>query len=179
MNAVGDLLAQVAQLTDEERGEFLKKLQAQSVVLSGIAGPVASVEYPSEAGDMYFAMAQAAKEIRDVRIMHFGRFKDSRAWPDFVKAAEAAEKLVLKLVPKGRVEQQALRKYVANLIVTFLAKKGMDILPGTLVWGLENVDAVIDHHFPGYMKAGHLPVVVKALFAGTTRKLRISIKSTQ
>lgn len=162
-NAVLTVLKQVDELKPDEFKDLLQHLKALHGVSAG------TEEVTGKAAEMYRCLSEAVFKARAVRLMPLKVFASQKGWKKFVQAAEDAEAFVGEL-ESDRVKKLALRRYCCNLIVERIIELNLPLNASSLTMGLFNLTAILDRYFPGYLASGMLPVVLRALYAGTKRQ---------
>jgi hypothetical protein len=168
VSRVAAIVAEAAQLDDTELKLLFEKLQALSTIFA--ASAVTKPVVLDKAGEMYRTISNAVYKARAVRPMPLAVFKARREWARFVQAADEAEQFIESL-EKDRIKQIALRRHLCRLMVKYLNDGKRPLHTNSFVWGLNNIQIILDHYFPGYMASGHMPLVLSMLYRGTKKKL--------
>jgi hypothetical protein len=169
MSKVSSLVAQASTLDDKELEDLFARLRGMvSVFQASSTKPVVA----DKATEVYRALAEAAFQARRIRLMPVAVFRMKRGWPKFAQAVEEFEIFVDSL-EKDRIKKIAVRRWLSNLMVNYLSEREIRVSTQSLTWVMLNISAVVDLYFPGYMASGLMHLVLKPLYKGTKRKLKL------
>lgn len=156
-------------MSDREMRELQTRVKALNMFF---AASSAVAESSDLASDMYRTLSGVVLKRRGFKVAPLHVFRGKKAWEEFTRAARSAEDYISSL-EKDRVKKLRVRGFVCNLIVDDLLNRGRPLSGWSFTDSLHDAAGVMDRYFPLYAKSGLMPFVLKALYRGSNRKLRL------